>query len=74
MPSAARVSDIIKNLKEGERVAIVPRGNFKNIPHPRYKGRIGKIIEKRGSSYVVEINVMRAKRTLIVPAMHLQKV
>ncbi len=73
-PSRLSVADIIKNLKIGERVAIVPKGNFKNIPHPRYRGKVGKVLERRGSAYVVELNVFRATKRLTVPALHLKKV
>ena len=73
-PSSLSVRDIIKDVKVGESVAIVPKGNFKNIPHPRYRGKVGKVVEIRGAAYVVEINVYNAKRTLVVPAVHVQKV
>jgi hypothetical protein len=52
----------------------VPKGNFRNIPHPRYRGRVGTVVEKRGFAYVVEIPVSSStKRKLIVPQMHLEK-
>ena len=54
-------------------MAIVPKGNFRNIPHPRYRGKIGTIIEKRGTAYVVELRIMDATRKLVVPAVHLEK-
>lgn len=73
-PSSLSVRDIIKDVKVGESVAIVPKGNFKNIPHPRYRGKVGKVIEVRGSAYVVEINVFNAKRRLVVPAVHVQRI
>ena len=72
-PSNVRARDIIKDLEIGTKVAIVPKGNFRNIPHPRYRGKIGTIIEKRGTAYVVEIRVMAATRKLVVPAVHLEK-
>ncbi len=73
-PSSLSISEMIKGFNVGDKVAIVPKGNFKNIPHPRYKGRIGTIIEKRGNSYVVELNVFDAKKKLVVPAIHLDKI
>jgi len=73
-PSDQRVSDIIKEFNVGDKVAIVPKGNFANIPHPRYKGKIGLITERRGRAYVVELKIMSATRKLIVPAVHLEKV
>ncbi|EET90339.1 MAG: Ribosomal protein L21e [Candidatus Micrarchaeum acidiphilum ARMAN-2] len=73
MPSATSIRDYIKDFQIGERVAIVPKGNFGNIPHPRYKGKIGEVVERRGKAYVVQIKVMNATRKLVVPAVHLEK-
>ncbi len=73
-PSAQRVRDVIKNLSVGDRVAIVPKGNPKNIPHPRYRGKIGVIKEKRGNGYVVELKIMNAKKLLVVHAAHIEKI
>ncbi|MGC8662518.1 MAG: hypothetical protein ACP5RT_01905 [Candidatus Micrarchaeia archaeon] len=73
-PSKLSITGQIKNFNVGEKVVIVQKGNFRNIPHPRYRGRVGTIIEKRGSSYVVEIALTSsAIRRLIVPQMHLEK-
>lgn len=72
-PSSLSVNDYIKKFEIGEKVVIVPKGNTRDIPHPRYRGRVGKITEKRGSAYVVKVRIMSAERTLIVPAIHLEK-
>ena len=74
MPSKTSVREIIKTFKPGDAVAIVPRSNMKNIPHPRYKGKIASVIEKRGSAYVVELKVFNATKRLTVPGLHLKKV
>ncbi len=68
------VNAAIKQYNIGDKVAIVPGINAKNIPHPRYKGKIGEIIEKRGSSYVVKLKIMNAIKTLIVPSIHLKHI
>ena len=73
-PSSLSVNDYIKKFDVGEKVAIVPKGNTRDIPHPRYRGRIGVITEIRGSSYVVKVRIMSAERTLIVPAIHLERI
>jgi len=73
-PSKIKVREIIKSYEVGDRVAIIPKSNMKNIPHPRYKGRIAKVIEQRGSAYVVELKVFNAIKRLTVPALHLRKV
>lgn len=72
-PSELGVNDYIKEIKVGDKVAIVPKGNFRDIPHPRYRGRIGVVTEKRGSSFVVKVRIMSAERSLVVPAIHLEK-
>ncbi len=73
-PSRLNTGAIIKEFSIGDMVSIVPKGNMRNIPHPRYRGKTGTIIEKRGQAYVVTIKMMSTHRTLIVPAIHLEKV
>ncbi len=68
------ITGLIKEFKIDDRVVILPKGNFKNIPHPRYKGRVGRVIEKRGAAYVVEVETSRSKSAkIIVPQVHLEK-
>ena len=71
-PSKLRIRDLIKNFSIGEKVAVVPKGNFRDIPHPRYRGKIGVVKEKRGDAYVVEVNAMSAKKLIIVKNRHLE--
>ncbi len=74
MPSKLSITKLIKNFNIGDKVAIVPKGNFRDIPHPRYRGRVGTVKEKRGSAYVVEVWVSKStKRSIIVPQRHLEK-
>ncbi|MGI0141650.1 MAG: hypothetical protein ACREBF_03310 [Candidatus Micrarchaeales archaeon] len=73
-PGKLGLTKLIKNFKVGDMVAIVPKGSFPDIPHPRYRGKIGKIIEKRGGAYVVRIPVSKSTiRKIIVPQRHLEK-
>ena len=74
MPSKIKVREVIKSYEVGDTVAIVPKANMKNIPHPRYKGRIARVLEKRGSAYVVELKMFNATKRLTVPGLHLKKV
>lgn len=73
-PSTLSVSESIKRFNVGDNVAIVPKGNFKDIPHPRYRGKVGKVIERRGKAYVVKINVFKSTKILTVPVLHLKKI
>lgn len=73
-PRKLTIGNLLKDFKAGDRVTIVPKGNFKDIPHPRYRGRVGVVVEKRGGAYVVEFNVSKKTvRTLIVNQRHLNK-
>jgi large subunit ribosomal protein L21e len=72
-PSSLSVSATIKSFNIGDNVVIVPKGCFKNIPHPRYRGKVGKVIEKRGAAYVVKVNVFNTTRKLVVPVIHLER-
>ncbi|MGC8586939.1 MAG: hypothetical protein ACP5K9_01460 [Candidatus Micrarchaeia archaeon] len=66
MPSRLTISKLVKDLKVGDTVSIVPKGTFNDIPNPRYRGKVGKIVEKRGSAYVVKIKLSNATSRFIV--------
>ncbi|MGC8538291.1 MAG: 50S ribosomal protein L21e [Candidatus Micrarchaeia archaeon] len=73
-PSKLGVTKLIKNFEVGDKVRIVPKGNFRDIPHPRYRGKVGTVVEKRGSAYVVSVDVSKStRRRLVVPQRHLDK-
>ena len=72
-PSKLRVRDLVKSFEIGDSVVIVPNGNTINAPHMRYRGRTAKVLEKRGSAYVVQLSMLGAWKKLVIPAVHLQK-
>jgi large subunit ribosomal protein L21e len=51
---------------------ILPYGKFEDFPHARYSGRMGKVIEKRGNSYVVEIKDGSKMKKIITSPIHLK--
>jgi len=52
---------------------IIPEpSSHKGMPSPRFKGKIGKIIEKRGKSYIVEIIDGKKKKRIISNPEHLK--
>ncbi len=74
-PSKLGITKLIKSFEIGEKAVVMPAGNFRNIPHPRYKGRVGVVTEKRGDAYVIRIWTSKStSRQLIVPQMYLEKV
>ncbi len=73
-PSKLSISQMLKQFSVGDKVAIVPKGNFQDIPHPRYRGRVGTVMGRQGSAYVVELQVSnKTRRTLVVNQRHLEK-
>jgi len=73
-PGKLTINERIKNFKIGEKVTIVPKGNFRDIPHPRYKGKVASVLAKRGGAYVVELKISsKTKRTLVVNQRHLDR-
>ncbi|MEM0149847.1 MAG: hypothetical protein QXW10_03055 [Candidatus Micrarchaeaceae archaeon] len=73
-PSQLAIRDVIKAFGIGDRVAIVPKGSSRDIPHPRFKGKVGTILGVRGDAYVVDVKDIKAHKQLIVSAKHLEKV
>ncbi|MFQ6087976.1 MAG: 50S ribosomal protein L21e [Candidatus Methanofastidiosia archaeon] len=50
------LSRILSDFKVGERVSIVIEPSIhKGMPHPKFHGLTGKVLERRGNSYLVEI-------------------
>lgn len=74
-PSRLTITEKIKSFRPGDKVVVLQKGNFRDIPHPRYRGRVGDVVERRGSAYVVKIEVSKSiTRKLIVPQRHLEGV
>jgi large subunit ribosomal protein L21e len=70
-----RVGDFLKDFRPGESVAVKIRpSSHKGMPHPRFEGKTGRIREKRGDSYVVEIPVGNSRKTVTARPEHLKHV
>lgn len=67
------ITKYLQEFKEGERVMIVlDPASHKGMPFPRFKGRVGKIIGKRGKSYIVEITNGKKIKKIISRPEHLK--
>jgi large subunit ribosomal protein L21e len=44
----------------------------KNIPHYRYKGKVGVVVRKRGQAYVVSVKLGNKEKTLMLRPEHLK--
>lgn len=46
----------------------------KGMPHRRYQGKVGVVVEKRGRAYVVETEVGGKTKTIIAKPEHIIKI
>ena len=67
------VNEMVRPFKAGEDVVIAIRSYFRGLPHSRYNGVGGKIVEKKGNCYVVRIMDQKAMKELIVNPVHIAK-
>ena len=66
------LSKILYEYKPGEKVVVkIDPSVHKGMPHRRYHGRIGVIINKRGRSYVVNVTQGKAVKEIIVRPEHI---
>ncbi len=69
------VNRYLARFKIGERVAIKTQSSSRSgKPFRRFYGRIGKIIEQRGKSYIVEIHDGGKAKKIITKPEHLKAI
>ncbi len=68
------VSDKVRQFKVGNPVLVSVKPRIEGMPAPRYHGKYGKILEKQGSAYIVEVKDGKSKKRLVVSPIHLQEV
>ncbi|MDE1798650.1 MAG: 50S ribosomal protein L21e [Candidatus Micrarchaeota archaeon] len=65
-------AQLVRSYKVGDLVILDHQSRYEGMPHPRYRGRVGKILKARGKAYEVGIVDGNAKKVLVVPSVHLQ--
>lgn len=69
------ITKFLQEFEVGQSVALeMEPSSHKGMPYPKFKGLTGKVIAKRGSSYIVEINVGDSKKTIISRPEHLKAI
>lgn len=63
----------IQEFKPEDKVIIKQNASSHKMPHPIFKGRIGRVREKRGRAYIVEIRTGNKAKELMVKPEHLIK-
>jgi len=66
------ITRFLEKFKTGENVHIIVTTN-NMIPHQRFHGLTGKIVEKRGSSYIVRVRDKNAYKKVVVRPEHLRR-
>ena len=65
---------LLARYEVGEKVVIdIDSGIHKGMPHKRYQGKVGTVIEGRGRAYVVEIPQRKTVKLIIAGLEHLKR-
>jgi large subunit ribosomal protein L21e len=68
-----RIGKLLYEYQRGNQVVVMIDSSVqKGMPHHRYHGRIGTIINKRGRSYVVNVTQGNAVKEIVVRPEHLE--
>jgi large subunit ribosomal protein L21e len=68
-----KLSKLLYEYQPGSQVVVkIDSSVQKGMPHRRYHGRVGTVINKRGRSYVVSVSQGDAVREIIVRPEHLE--
>jgi large subunit ribosomal protein L21e len=68
-----RLSKLLYEYQPNSRVVIkIDPSVHKGMPHRRYHGKVGTIIDKRGQSYIVSVTQGDAVKEIIVRPEHLE--
>lgn len=66
------ITKAIQEFKIGDKVHIIIDPSLqKGQPHPRFHGKTGKVVEKRGRAYLIEIKDGEARKVIISKPAHL---
>ena len=64
---------MLATFSDGDTVSIKINPSLQNIPHPRFKGKTGRVVGKQGRSYYVKITDGGKTKNILVPAEHLAR-
>ena len=67
------VTHSLRDYPPGTKVAITINSSIqKGMPHPRFQGLTGNVVERRGSSFVIELYSKNKQKTIISRPEHLR--
>jgi large subunit ribosomal protein L21e len=69
------ITTFLKEFQVGDKANIVIEpSSQKGVPHRRYHGKVGTIVDKRGDAYVVRVKMDRTSKDLIIRPEHLKPI
>lgn len=67
------ITKFLQEFKKKQKVIILPEpSSQRGMPHSRFKGKSGKIVGKRGRSYIVEVKDGKKLKKIISRPEHLK--
>lgn len=64
---------LLREYESGDRVVVkIDSSVHKGMPHKRYHGKVGIIVNRRGRSYVVNVNQGNVAKEITVRPEHLE--
>lgn len=67
------INRILREYAEGESVVIkIDPSTLKGMPHRRYHGRTGTVVERRGRAYVVKVHMGGFEKVIIARPEHIK--
>ena len=68
-----KISKLLHEYAAGDEVIIkMDSSTQKSMPHKRFHGKIGQIIEKRGRGYVISVPQGESRKTIIIRVEHME--
>ena len=67
------IGKVLQDYTPGSQVIIkMDSSTQKSMPHKRFHGKVGQIIEKRGRGYVISVPQGEARKTIIIRVEHME--
>jgi len=68
-------NDFLKEFEIGESVQLdIEPSSHRGMPHPRFQGKIGKVVDRSGDSYRVKLKEGNKEKEMNVKPEHLKQV
>lgn len=69
------ITKFLQEFDVGQQVALeMEPSSQKGMPYPKFKGSVGKVVGRRGESYIIEINIGDSRKTIISRPEHLKAI